>query len=56
MQMEKAAELRRKWGDKPCEHPSLSKEYFLGTGTGDYVCTQCGEAGPGKDWVEKEKE
>jgi len=55
MQMKKAAELRGKWGNKPCDHPSLDKEYELGTATGDYVCTKCGEAGWGKNWVETKK-
>jgi|GEM_PF-613449 len=53
MQTTKAEELRKKWGNKPCDHPNLEKEYFLGAATGDYVCTQCGEAGWGSDWNEK---
>ncbi len=44
MQMTVAEYLRKKWGDKPCGHPGFSKEYHLGSHTGDYVCTQCGEA------------
>lgn len=54
MQMNKAGALREKWGDKPCDHPSLDKEYELGAATGDYVCTTCGKAGWGRDWVTKE--
>lgn len=42
MQMDKIKELRKEWGDKPCDHPGVEKEYYLGTQTGDYVCTQCG--------------
>ena len=42
MQAKKAAVLREEWGDKPCEHPSLAKEYAEGARTGEYVCTQCG--------------
>ncbi len=42
MQAKKAAALREGWGDKPCEHPTLAKEYAAGERTGDYVCTQCG--------------
>jgi len=53
--MIKAIELRKKWGDKKCNHPNLEKEYDLGSATGDYVCTQCGSSGPGRDWPEKEK-
>lgn len=43
MQAKKAANLRRAWGEKPCEHPAFEKEYILGAQTGDYICTQCGE-------------
>ncbi|MCP5002382.1 MAG: hypothetical protein GY941_00285 [Planctomycetes bacterium] len=56
MQMKKATELREQWGNKPCDHPSLEKEYELGSATGDYVCTQCGKAGWGSDWARKERE
>lgn len=42
IQFEEANELREKWGDKPCPHPSLTKEYYLSAQTGDYICTQCG--------------
>lgn len=40
--MSKAARLRREWGDKPCDHPQIEKEYYLGSDTGDYVCIRCG--------------
>lgn len=52
MQMRDAAALRQRWGDKPCEHPRLDKEYHLGSATGDYVCTTCGEARWGSKWNE----
>lgn len=42
MQLQEAEELQKRWGDKPCSHPSLEKEYYLGTSTGDKVCSQCG--------------
>jgi transcription initiation factor TFIIIB Brf1 subunit/transcription initiation factor TFIIB len=42
MQRKKAAALQAAWGDKPCSHPELAKEYDLGKRTGNYVCTQCG--------------
>jgi DNA-directed RNA polymerase subunit RPC12/RpoP len=42
MQAKRAAALREEWGDKPCEHSTLAKEYAEGERTGDYVCTQCG--------------
>ena len=44
MQVSEAAQLRKAWGKKPCLHPELDKEYYLGSQTGDYVCTTCGEA------------
>lgn len=56
MKLEEAQELRNLWGDKPCIHPTLTKEYYRGTQTGDYVCTTCGVAGWGKDWNKKEAE
>jgi hypothetical protein len=42
VQRRKATELRQQWGNKPCEHPSFSREYDLGERTGNYCCTQCG--------------
>ena len=41
MQIKEAMKLKEAWGDKPCNHPELAKEYELGAATGDYVCTQC---------------
>lgn len=55
MQTTDAIKLREKWGDKPCNHKNLEKEYHAGSATGDYVCKQCGRAGYGQNWVEKEK-
>ena len=42
MQMDKAARLREEWGNKPCDHPSTEREYYLGAHTGDDVCSVCG--------------
>lgn len=42
MQRKRAIELQQAWGDRPCDHPTLAKEYDLGERTGGYVCTQCG--------------
>jgi len=42
MQNADARELRRQWGDKPCDHPGFDREHYLGANTGDHVCTQCG--------------
>ena len=51
MQMDKAIELRKAWGNKPCSHPNFDKEYHLGSDTGDYVCTSCG-----RSFTKQEKE
>ena len=43
MQAKKAAQMRETWGDKPCPHESLAKEYDQGKRTGNYVCKTCGK-------------
>jgi hypothetical protein len=51
--MREAKERRRIWGGKPCSHPELEQERDdIGTSTGDYVCTRCGEARWGSHWNE----
>ena len=42
MQIDEAKKLQREWGDKPCGHPNVQKEYARGAQTGDFVCIQCG--------------
>ena len=44
MNIKEAAQLRKEWGDKPCDHLKFVKEAYLGGSTGDYVCTTCGDA------------
>jgi hypothetical protein len=47
MQSGKASRLRQAWelkGSPPCDHPSKAKEYYLGSATGDLICTTCGES------------
>lgn len=48
--MSEAEELRKAWkekGNPPCDHPGYpEKEYYLGTSTGDRVCTICGSGHP----------
>lgn len=56
MQMDEASERRKEWGDKPCDHPQVVKEYFLGTNTGDFVCTQCGKSASSREYLEKEQQ
>jgi hypothetical protein len=58
MQSDDARQLREEWarkGNSPCDHPELDKEYYLGSGTGDYVCTTCGRAGWDSDWPQRER-
>lgn len=52
MQMDEAERLRETWGNKPCDHPNITKEYYLGAQTGDYVCTKCGLSAS-KEYFEK---
>ncbi len=45
MEMDQAHKLREAWkaqGNPPCDHPEYTQELYLGSGTGDYVCTTCG--------------
>ena len=42
MKKKRAIELQAVWGDRPCPHPALAKEYDLGARTGNFICTQCG--------------
>jgi len=43
MQYEEAERLRNEWHGKPCKHEDVEREYHLGSHTGDYVCTKCGQ-------------
>lgn len=52
MQRKKAIELQKAWGDKPCDHPTLAREYDLGERTGNYCCQQCGMAMTFREKVE----
>ncbi len=38
-----AKKVREEWGNKPCDHPEIEKEYYADTHTLDYVCKQCGK-------------
>ena len=49
IQYSKALEKQRDWaaksGGEKCKHSNgFSKEYYLGTQTGDVVCDTCGES------------
>jgi hypothetical protein len=43
MQHSDGLDLRRQWGDKPCNHQQLEPEYFDDTPTGDFLCKDCGK-------------
>jgi hypothetical protein len=53
MDMKAATELRKSWGDKPCDHPHIVKEDPgpYGQWSGDWVCTRCGYSGPRQDFA-----
>jgi hypothetical protein len=56
MKMREAAELQRKWGGKPCNHPEMDREQedYAGAHTGEYVCTTCGKLFMSrKEWEEQ---
>jgi hypothetical protein len=38
-----AQKLKETWGKKPCDHPLLEKEYYVGAFLINYVCTLCGK-------------
>ncbi len=42
IQMDEADKLARKWSGGECNH-IWEKELYLGTKTGDYRCTICGQ-------------
>ena len=56
MQMDEAAALRKIWGDKPCRHPELDREYYRGAHTGDVVCTTCGRSFSSEEAAERHAE
>lgn len=38
-----AQKLKDSWGEKPCDHPHLEKEYYSGAFLINFVCTRCGK-------------
>jgi hypothetical protein len=38
-----AQKVKDSWGDKPCDHPHLEKEYYTGAFLTNYVCIRCGK-------------
>lgn len=43
MDFNKGVVTREAWGTKPCKHPTMETEYFMGQNTGKTVCTVCGK-------------
>jgi hypothetical protein len=43
MEYLEAIRVKAEWGDKPCDHPHLEKEYYTGAFLTNYICTQCGQ-------------
>jgi hypothetical protein len=47
MQFDEAEKLKKQWeasGNQPCDHPRKEKEHYLGSATGDEICTTCGKS------------
>ena len=42
MEYYEAQKLKNEWGAKPCDHPKLVKEYYVGAFLINYVCIRCG--------------
>jgi hypothetical protein len=38
-----AKKLQEEWGDRPCDHPALEKETYVGAFLITWVCTTCGK-------------
>ena len=43
MEYNVAQKLKDSWGEKPCSHSRLEKEYYTGAYLTNYVCTTCGK-------------
>jgi len=43
MQMNEARRRQREWGERRCAHPSVEREYYFASPTGDDVCSVCGK-------------
>jgi hypothetical protein len=38
-----AQKVKDSWGNEPCDHPHIEKEYYAGAFLINFVCTQCGK-------------
>lgn len=43
MEYYEAQKIKDAWGNKPCDHPNIEREYYVGAFLTNYICTQCGE-------------
>jgi hypothetical protein len=43
MEYNEAQKVKELWGDKPCDHPHLEREFYVGAFLLNYVCTRCGK-------------
>ena len=56
LSIEETQRLRDAWGDKPCDHPNITKERGpMGQQT-DYACTTCGAVAWSRQELEREGE
>ncbi|HAM10892.1 MAG: hypothetical protein A2X05_18870 [Bacteroidetes bacterium GWE2_41_25] len=35
--------IKDTWGNKPCDHPHIEREYYSGAFLTNYVCVLCGK-------------
>jgi uncharacterized Zn finger protein (UPF0148 family) len=56
MQASEAAKLPEEWGEKPCNHDHIEKEYYLGAHTGEYVCITCGRNFTSMEKAERDRQ
>jgi hypothetical protein len=42
MEYSTAQKVKKEWGDKPCDHPHIEREYYSGAFLTNYVCVECG--------------
>jgi hypothetical protein len=43
MEYSEAQKVKEAWGNEPCEHQHLEKEYYGGAFLINWVCIQCGK-------------
>ena len=43
MEYSAAQKVKDAWGNKPCDHQHIEKEYYVGAFLINWVCTQCGK-------------